>query len=409
MKPKISVIVPVYNTAKYLKECLDSLLNQTLSDIEIICVNDGSTDDSLNILKEYASKDVRIKLLNQKNSGAAYSRNRALSFARAKYVQFLDSDDYYELNMLEKLYESALKNQADLVVCSANILDNKTGKLNTSETWPLWLSKVKFDNVFNWMDCPEDIFVLFHCNPWHKLWSKDLIVSNHLSFQDLSSSNDFSFDFIGRLYAKRIVIIKDKLVTYRVNRDCSISSYRWDNAINSIKALMCVKEHLLEKGIFSKLECSFEKLVRKSLCYEISSCNTEQHNNFLLNLKLLFADDYDYFKSMLPSDDVVNKINSFAKNKRVVLWGASQYLANVLNDITNPNPNILGVVDKSVNKWGTFCGPYKVFSPEKISELRPDAIILTVYNNNGLIYDELDKEIRLKYKGVDLLPNIFQQ
>ena len=92
--PKISVIIPVYNVEKYLRECLDSLLNQTFKDIEIICVNDGSTDGSLNILNEYASKDSRFIIINQNNQGLSAARNNGLNVAKGDYVAFLDSDDY---------------------------------------------------------------------------------------------------------------------------------------------------------------------------------------------------------------------------------------------------------------------------------------------------------------------------
>ena len=98
--PKISVIIPVYNAEKYLRVCLDSVVNQTLEDIEIICVNDGSTDKSSNILKEYAEKDGRIIILTQKNQGAAIARNKGISVAKGEYLSLLDCDDFFELDML---------------------------------------------------------------------------------------------------------------------------------------------------------------------------------------------------------------------------------------------------------------------------------------------------------------------
>ena len=106
MNPKVSVIIPVYNVEKYLRQCLNSVINQTLEDIEIICVDDKSTDSSLNILKEYAQKDCRIKILEQNlNKGQGIARNRALNEAKGDYIMFLDSDDWYELNACEKAYK----------------------------------------------------------------------------------------------------------------------------------------------------------------------------------------------------------------------------------------------------------------------------------------------------------------
>ena len=102
--PKISVIIPVYNVEDYLEECLDSIINQTFKDLEIICINDGSQDNSLNILEEYAEKDNRIKIITTKNQGLSAARNRGLENITGDYVYFIDSDDYLELTAFEELY-----------------------------------------------------------------------------------------------------------------------------------------------------------------------------------------------------------------------------------------------------------------------------------------------------------------
>ena len=112
--PKVSVIIPVYNVEEYLRECLDSVVNQTLKEIEIICVDDGSTDNSLEILKEYAKKDSRITVITQQNLHAGVARNAGLAVARGEYLSFLDSDDFFELNMLEETYEVAKTENSDL-------------------------------------------------------------------------------------------------------------------------------------------------------------------------------------------------------------------------------------------------------------------------------------------------------
>lgn len=113
---KVSVIIPVYNTEKYLRKCLDSVCGQTLSDIEIICINDCSTDGSLQILQEYAANDNRIKLIDfEKNQGAATARNKGLDIAQGEYIGFVDSDDWIDLDFYEKLYQKAIETGADVV------------------------------------------------------------------------------------------------------------------------------------------------------------------------------------------------------------------------------------------------------------------------------------------------------
>ena len=114
--PKISVIIPVYNTENYLKECLNSVINQTFKDIEIICVNDGSTDNSLSILEEYARTDSRIKIINQKNQGVSSSRNNGIKSARGEYIMFLDSDDLYKPDLCEKVVEKIDSQSPDIVM-----------------------------------------------------------------------------------------------------------------------------------------------------------------------------------------------------------------------------------------------------------------------------------------------------
>ncbi len=115
--PKVSVIIPVYNVEKYLRQCLDSVVNQTLKDIEIICIDDGSTDNSLNILKEYAAKDSRVKLIIQKNQGVSAARNQGLRAISGEYYLFIDSDDWIDEQMLENMYNKAIDDSVDLVIC----------------------------------------------------------------------------------------------------------------------------------------------------------------------------------------------------------------------------------------------------------------------------------------------------
>ena len=113
---KISIIVPVYNTEKYLEKCLNSLISQTLEDIEILCINDGSTDNSIKILEQYANRDSRIKIINKKNAGVSAARNTGISQAKGEYLGFVDSDDYVDLNFYEKLYNTAKEYNASIAV-----------------------------------------------------------------------------------------------------------------------------------------------------------------------------------------------------------------------------------------------------------------------------------------------------
>ena len=151
--PKVSVIIPVYNTEEYLRECLDSVVNQTLKDIEIICIDDGSTDSSLDILKEYAKKDNRITVLKQKNQSSGIARNAGLSIAQGKYLSFLDSDDLFELELLESLYKKIISTKSDIAICDADKFDSEGNNYNLKM---LNLKNVPEKNSFSQNDIPNN-------------------------------------------------------------------------------------------------------------------------------------------------------------------------------------------------------------------------------------------------------------
>ena len=115
---EVSVIIPVYNSKNYLNKCIESLINQTFNDIEFIFVNDGSTDNSLSILEQYSKKDSRIKIINQKNQGISQARNRGMKEAKGRYIGFIDSDDWVDLDFYQKLYSSIIETNADIAVSS---------------------------------------------------------------------------------------------------------------------------------------------------------------------------------------------------------------------------------------------------------------------------------------------------
>ena len=125
MKPKVSIIIPIYNSEKYMDKCINSILNQTLKEIEIILVNDGSTDKSEIICEKYKNIDSRIKLINKENGGVSSARNHGVSISEGEFITFVDSDDFIELDMCEKLYNAAIKNQCDIAMSGIKVVKNK--------------------------------------------------------------------------------------------------------------------------------------------------------------------------------------------------------------------------------------------------------------------------------------------
>lgn len=172
--PKISVIIPVYNVEKYLARCLDSVISQTLKDIEIICVNDGSTDNSANILSVYAEKDERIKIITQSNAGISEARNIGIQKASGKFIGFVDSDDFIEKDFYEKLYTSAIKNNAD-IACSSVIRENEKKKkilIEYKKEQVATSTKEKFELAY----IPE------HCYIWNKIYNREKLLNSNIKF-----------------------------------------------------------------------------------------------------------------------------------------------------------------------------------------------------------------------------------
>ena len=154
MAVKVSILVPVSNLEKYFRKCLDSLVNQTLRDIEIICINDGSTDDSLNVLQEYASEHLNVIVIDQENQGVSIARNNGINKAQGDYIGFVDPDDWVEPDMFKILYEKAVKTGVDIVECDYRmVFENSTkiknrtlfGSLHTWKKFPIACRK-----IFDW-------------------------------------------------------------------------------------------------------------------------------------------------------------------------------------------------------------------------------------------------------------------
>ena len=299
----ISIVIPVYNIEKYLKVCLDSIINQTFKDFEIICVNDGSIDKSLEILNKYASQDSRFKVITQENSGSGTARNKGLTVAQGKYVIFLDGDDYFEPELLESLFKLAEKHQADIAVCSSRKVDDEGNITETKNpNSPLNLAKVPLDKPFNYRDFPDDIFNLIGTIPWNKLYLRKLLIKNNLKFPSLTGPDDLCFVHITNTCAERIVVIDKELINYRYNRPGSVQTYRANHTLDIVRAFLFIKEFLEEKKLYEYLKKAYLKALIFSVRWEISLCNDEQYKKFLEELKILFPNDWKIFEPALKKD-----------------------------------------------------------------------------------------------------------
>lgn len=267
---KVSVIMPVYNVELYLEECLDSVLGQTLRDIEVICVDDGSTDSSLDILRRYERQDARVKIIQQKNLYAGVARNQGLEVATGTYVVFLDSDDFFREDMLEQVYRKGVEQDADVVLFGGRIYYTQKGEYQKADRY-LRRAVLKPYTVFNRDDIPEQLFTVTTPAPWTKAFRRDFILQQGLRFQPLPNSNDAYFVITALALAQRITWLDEDFVNYRVGQTGNIQSRKAEHPCCFIQAYQAIYDTLVERDVFQKLKKSYCALFFSGICFNVDT------------------------------------------------------------------------------------------------------------------------------------------
>lgn len=267
--PKVTVIMPVYNAEKYLQRSLGSLVGQTLQDIEIICVNDGSTDCSLRLLRQWSEKDERIVVVDQLNSGAGAARNAGLCIATGEYLSFLDADDLFEPNMLLEAYNAAKTYEADIVVFGADFYYEDIDKFR-KEPW-LDLGRLPSGNPFSIFDIDGNPFRATNGWTWDKLFRRSFILDEQIEFQEQRTYNDMDFTFISFIRAKRIVKLDQTLIHQRKNHGCSLSQTCDQSWWCVYEALIGLKRELCENKRPKTLMDAFENYALHMLHFNTRS------------------------------------------------------------------------------------------------------------------------------------------
>ena len=254
--PKISIIIPIYNAENYLKRCLNSVINQTLKDIEIICINDCSKDNSLEILKEYSKKDNRIKIINLKeNKGESKARNIGLDNTNSEYIAFLDNDDEIDLDFYEKLYNKAIKTNSDIVKAGVDIInyDKKHQKDNLNELIKQNNSKLYFTHYW-----------------WSAIYKSSLIKENNIKFlEKYEIGEDILFLNQAILNCKKLEIIDNTYYHYHKREnstDSKILNYEKIKSIINIREIII--NNILNYEDFDKLS---DKIINDIFIWHIKS------------------------------------------------------------------------------------------------------------------------------------------
>lgn len=273
--PAVSIVIPVYNTEKYLEETMECIIGQTMRDTEIICVNDASTDNSLQILEAFADKDQRITIINnRRNHGAAVSRNIGLDKAWGTYICFLDADDIFEQDMLAKEYDAMCRYNADVAVVHTAYFKEKR---NVYSMWEaLWR-----EQIVSIEKAEHNLLRDWELPPWNKMYKKKFLEDNKLVFQDLSSSNDVFFGVMSVLLAKKIVLVESSgpLVLYRTGTKTQISARRIP--MNAYRAFEKVYNEMVKRELWEKYYEYFFDYFLVCILYELRCSKEGQMNRQL--------------------------------------------------------------------------------------------------------------------------------
>lgn len=265
---KISVVMPIYNAADYLRPAIDSVLNQTFGDFELICVDDGSTDGTLAILKEYQQENEKIRIVTENNAGPSVARNKGLVRARGKYVIFLDADDFYEQTLLETLYSQSEEHGLDISICKFDIYNNRKSKFEDnirSDHGEIF----EESTVVSKNDYPDVILSCTTGYVWNKLFRREFLAEKELTFDaELRVFEDTYFVVTALSLADKVGKCHEKLIHHRVysNQPRNKLFRKYYKQVPVVYEK--IKEFLRAHGMYTPLSQSFLNL-SASRCYKI--------------------------------------------------------------------------------------------------------------------------------------------
>ena len=316
MVSPVSVIVPVYNSEDTMRKCLDSLIDQSQKRIRIICVNDGSSDRTLEILKEYKRRYWKIKIINQKNGGRSAARNSGLNAVRTKFVMFCDSDDWYEKEMCENMVDAIEKSRADLAVCGLNMIYKAHEEMKESDEE---YYKIRFNGL---KEIDDEIILTTDSSVCNKIFRTEIIKKHNICFPDGLNNEDFYFYNAYMSVAKSIYFVDQRLYNY-IRHEGSIMSSNFAADKKSLDHLI-VAEKLFnfykKTGFLKQHKELFWRQWIASFWFSYRSSDKKYYSQIGKEARRFLN---DYFEEYRPSeselikwkDDIVKTINKIGKDK----------------------------------------------------------------------------------------------
>jgi glycosyltransferase involved in cell wall biosynthesis len=294
---KISIIIPVYNVEKYLRECLDSIVNQSFKDIEIICVNDGSTDNSLEILNEYAQKDSRFVVISQENQGQGVARNNAINIANGEYILFIDPDDWIEKEALETLYNFAKEKLAQVVKFNYKEYNDYSKKFENINFAELVKSKYSYDlistPIYNWKNFKKGCLINLDLHSWSYFYSTDFIKENALKFAPTRKGEDHLFALGATLLAEKVHYLDSYLYFYRYRQGSAVHTQDKYN-LQVFDNIRLMKEFLIEHSLYDELKDEYEVYIKQVLLWHYDQNPEELIDEYEERCRIYFSSDKEF-------------------------------------------------------------------------------------------------------------------
>jgi len=396
----ISVIIPIYNNQKYLKKCLDSILNQTYKNLEIICIDDCSSDSSYEILQDYKKRDSRLKIIkNNENFGAGKTKNLGLELAKGEYVFFIDSDDYIELNTLGILVNRALEIDADFI--GYNLV-----RLNESTLEESFSKAENFnDKYFQSMSA---------CT---KLYKRLFLLKNKIKFDPIRSAEDMIMafkvfalaqrydwlDFDGYFYLQRNGSLTKKKTKEKddlILKDIFI-------ALNNIKSFL---KKISANTKTNFLRKKFNEIEQDYIFYHYNTRHDLNKNDFIINCKLYFDKDINSFNKINDRIIMHNKkekeLNELStklsnqidhlNNKKIIIYGFNDLGKIIFQNYKNI---VISIIDQ--NKFGSYYKDIMIQSIDEIKSIKDVIFVITAINENFI--DEIQNNINLKFPQAQII------
>lgn len=416
--PKVSVIVPVYNTEKYLRKCLDSIINQTLQDIEIICIDDCSPDNSRDILREYENRYSNLLrgIYLEKNVRQGGARNRGIKAAAGDYILFVDSDDYIEKNLCEKLYRSAVSNDADSVIY--DYIVEEAGK----STYIPSLSH-QIQNPYN---IEKKILAdeTASCYAWNKLWKRELLVQLECAFPEGMVYEDIAVTYVWLFQAEKINYIGEGLYHYVSREDSSVHTSSVENWCQFVKAVISLIRNFVKFGLHKQYHNELTKLVLSLL----SSFLTAVLNGTEIEKETVYPQLLDCMNQNLPDweavleqDDLITPAQKYIltcflrdgsfrytllekaaiqyQGKNIAIWGTGIW-GRRMTKLLKVHKLGYCLIDSNPARWGNYQDGLKIVP---FGEVQNDCDVVIVAVKDAEAYEKIKQTVEDANPAVEVV------